>query len=120
MSRVDIVEYAGKEIVRADLSSAGVEEAVTVMQEATGVIKTKARKSVLFLTNVRDVSYSRETVSGIKDFSMSNNPYIKATAVIGVDAVKQAILSTVRFITLHEIKTFDTEEEAKDWLTQLQ
>jgi hypothetical protein len=119
MSRVDVVEYDGKEIVKADLSSAGVEEAVTVFQEASDVIKTKARKSVLFLADVADVSYTRETVSGIKNFSMSNNPYIKATAVVGMDAVKQAILSTVRFLSLHEIKSFDTEIEAKDWLAQL-
>lgn len=120
MSRVDVVEYGGKEIIKADLSSAGVNEAVSVMRSASEVIKTKPRKSVLFLADVSDVSYSRETVSGIKDFSISNNPYIKATAVVGIDGVKQAILSTLRFISLHEIKTFDTENEAKDWLSKVQ
>ncbi len=120
MSRVDIVENAGKKIVKADLSTLNVEEAVLVMQEATDVIKTLPRGSVLFLTDVKDVSYSKETVSGIKHFSMNNSPYIKATAVVGMDAIKQAILNTVRFLTLHEIKTFDSEDAAKDWLTQLQ
>jgi len=120
MSRVDIVEYKGKEIVKADLSSLSVDEAVAIMQEATGIIKTKPRNSVLFLTDVHGVSYSRETVSGIKQFSLTNSPFIKATAVVGMDTVKQAILSTVRFLTLHEIKTFASEQDAKDWLTQLQ
>jgi hypothetical protein len=119
MSRVDIVEFDGKEIVKADLSSAGVDEAVTVMQQATDVIKTKPRRSVLFLADVGEVSYTRETVSGIKDFSICNNPYIKATAVVGMDALKQAILSTLRFLSLHEIKTFDTEMEAKAWLAHV-
>ena len=88
MSRVDIVEHEGKEIVKADLSNLGVEEAVSVMQEATEVIKTKPRNSVLFLTDVHGVSYSRETVSGIKEFSISNSLFIKATAVVGMDVLK--------------------------------
>jgi hypothetical protein len=50
---------------------------------------------------------------------LSNSPFIKATAVVGMDAVKQAILNTVRFLTLHEIKTFDSEQDAKDWLTHV-
>lgn len=120
MTRVEIVEFAGREIVKADLSSLSVEEAVAVMQEATNVIKTKPRNTVLFLTDVHGVSYSRETVAGIKEFSISNSPFIKATAVVGMDTVKQAILSTVRFLTLHEIKTFNDEQEAKDWLTHIQ
>jgi hypothetical protein len=89
------------------------------MLEATDVIKTKPRNSVLFLTDVHGVSYSKETVSGIKEFSISTSPFIKATAVVGMDTVKQAILSTVRFLTLHEIKTFDDEQEAKVWLSQI-
>jgi hypothetical protein len=120
MSRVDIVEYAGKEIVKADLSSLGEGEAVKIMQEAVDVVITLPKNSVLFLIDVQDVSYSRETVVGIKHFSMTTSPYIKATAVIGMDGLKQAILNTVRFLTLHEIKTFDSEQDAKDWLTQLQ
>jgi hypothetical protein len=119
MSRVDIVEYEGKEIIKADLSSLSVDDAVSVMKEATELIKTKPRNSVLFITDVHGVSYSRETVSGIKEFSMANSPFIKATAVVGMDTVKQAILNTVRFLTLHEIKTFDSEQDAKDWLTQV-
>jgi hypothetical protein len=119
MSRVDVLEYEGKEIIKADLSSLNVDDALSIMREATGIINTKLRNSVLFLIDVYAVSYSRETVSEIKQFSMTNSPFIKATAVIGMDAVKQAILNTVRFLSLHEIKIFDSEQDAKDWLTKV-
>jgi len=119
VTRVFVEQYTSKEIVNVDVSGCNPEDCIQVLNEATRLIKEKPRNSVLILANVQDTHYTKETVLAVKNFAMSNTPYVKGSAVLGIDGAKQAILATVRFLTLHEIKSFDTREEAKDWLVSL-
>jgi hypothetical protein len=119
VSRVRISEHKGKNLIEVDLSECGPQEAIPYIREAMALIKMQTRNSVLLLTNVNDAEYDMEVVKAIKDYVISNSPYVKASAVVGIDGIKQAILATVRFLTLHEIKVHETVEEARDWLVSI-
>ncbi len=116
MSRVGIIEHKGKKILEVDLSKCNPQETICVINEATGLIKTQPRNSVLLITDVTDAVQNKDSVAAIKDFVLSNVPYVRASAVVGVDESKQPVLATVRFLTLHEIKQAMNHEEARDYL----
>jgi hypothetical protein len=116
VSRVGSRDYSGKMLIEVNLSSCTEDEAIATIKEATTLIKSQARNSVLLFTDVSNTGYNKKVVDAIKDFAVSNTPYVKASAVVGIDEPKKPILATIRFLTLHEIKSFETIQEAKDWL----
>lgn len=118
MSRVSIVEYKGKSLIEVDISGCNPEAAISIIKDATALIKTHTRNSVLLLTNVTEAVQNKDSVTAIKDFAVSNVPYVRASVVIGVDESKQPVLATVRFLTLHEIKQAASLEEAREYLIQ--
>lgn len=119
MSRVGIEDYNGKSLINVDLTECVPEESIRYLREAIELVKGQSRNSVLLLTNVSNTVYDMSIVPVVKDYVVSNTPYIRASAVVGVDGIKKAIFSTLRFLTLHEINQFDTVQEAKDWLSQI-
>ena len=55
----------------------------------------------------------------MKDFAAKNSPYIKGSAVVGVEGIQMVLLQTVIFATRREIKVFSSLDAAKDWLVSL-
>jgi hypothetical protein len=76
------------------------------------------RKGVLLLTDVTNAVYSRESTSAIKDFASKNTPFIKASAVVGVDGLRGLVLRAINTMTGRDIKVCKNRFEALDWLAQ--
>ncbi len=118
MSRMKTVDLAGKTFMEMDLSNCGPEVSIPTILEAMALIKSQPRNSVILLSNVTGTIQTKEVVDLLKDFAVSNTPYVKASAVLGIDAAKKPILTTIQFLTLHEIKPFESETEAREWLNK--
>lgn len=116
MSRVTVANLGGKTLVELDLSGCVPDVSIPAIKDAMSIIKTFPRNSVLLLTNVTEAVQTKDVVNCIKDFAVSNTPYVKASAVLGIDAEKKPVLATVQFLTLHEIRSFSDEADAREWL----
>jgi hypothetical protein len=119
MNRVDLVTHKNKKIVRINLSKCQPEETLLALPEAKRIIAGIAPKSGLVLTDVTDAVYNQSVAEAIKDFVRSNQPYVKASAVVGAEGVRLVLLTTVILLTRREIKTFSNQEQAKEWLSGL-
>ena len=117
MDRVSFVKHKNKDILLVDISDIrNVNESIETLQNGTRLIKTQAPKSVLLLTNVSGTHYDTDGADAIKIYSKENTPFIKASAVVGVNGLKRLIFNTVVKITGRNITPFDDVEAAKDWL----
>jgi hypothetical protein len=116
MGSTQMISYKGKEIFIADLSKSSAEEAKRVFDEAIAKITKMPQKSVLLITDSTDAVYNQETSTVTKHFSSSISAHVKASAVVGADSMKKIMISTLRLLTKRDIKTFDTRQEAMDWL----
>jgi hypothetical protein len=112
----EIINHCNKDIVIVDLSNACCEEIISRLQHAQQEIAKLPPKSVLILTNAANTVYNTQTSNAIKEFTARNSPYVKASAVIGADGLRGVLLKTVAMLTKREIKPFDTQLEAMDWL----
>jgi len=117
MNYVNVVTHNGKEIVHINLADCPTEEVGAVLQAAHTVIKKYPPKSALVFTDVTNATYTREIGNAMKDFTRDNTPYMKASAVKGAEGIRLVLLQTVALMTRREMKTFDNEKAAKDWLT---
>jgi hypothetical protein len=116
MSRVQIVPHKSKQIVYLDFTGCKVADLLPIIEEAKRVIASQPKESALILTNVTDTEISKDTSALMKDFTTHNKPYVKASAVIGVEGLKKIIYNAVQAVSGRHISSFSTLEQAKDWL----
>jgi len=119
MGSTQIVSYKGKEIFITDVSKCQPEESSQVFEEAIQKITKLPLKSVLLITDSTDAVYNSESSATTKHFSSSISAHVKGSAVVGADSMKKIMISTLRLLTKRDIKTFDTREQAMDWLVNL-
>ncbi len=116
MARITFVEYKGQRIMELDISRCEPEETVKSFNEAHQIIATNPPKSVLLMTIASKAVISKNAMEAVKNFAVANTPYIKGSAVVGVDSTLRIFMMTVQFMTLHPIKLFGTREEAMEYL----
>lgn len=118
MKRVQFIEHKGKKILHLDFSNCKVAELEATIEEAKQVISGQPPNSLLILTDVTDTEMSRESSRLIKDFTAHNKPYVTTSAVVGVAGLKKIVYDAVIRFSGRQIATFDTVEQAKDWLAE--
>ncbi|MHC1783145.1 MAG: hypothetical protein AB9891_10400 [Anaerolineaceae bacterium] len=117
MSYVTVEKHNDKDIVHINLADCPTNEVPATLQAAHTIIKKFPLKSVLVYTDVTNAAYTKEIANAMKDFTRDNTPYVKASAVRGAEGIRMVLLQTVALMTRREMKTFDDEKTAKDWLT---
>jgi hypothetical protein len=119
MGSCTIVNHQGKDVVIVDVSHCTPEESRAVYADAINKITKMPPKSVLVITDSTGAVYNSESSETTKNYSASISPHVKASAVVGADNMKKIMISTLRMVTKRDIKTFDTREQALDWLVGL-
>ncbi len=116
MATCTIVEFKDLEIVYTDVSHSSVEDTIDIMDVNHDIIRTKPLNSVLSLVNVSQVSVNGPLLAKLRQNVKRNNPYVLATAVIGLNAFTKVMLDTLIAFTGRKIVALDSYEEARLWL----
>jgi len=103
----------------ADFSHTKPEEQLLAFPEIQKQISAMPAKSVLLLTDVTGAVYNSASARAIKEWSSKNTPFIKASAVVGATGFLATILAGIRLFTGRDIRSFDTRNEAMDWLVSV-
>jgi hypothetical protein len=119
MASIRWEEHKGKKILYMDFAYSKYSEILQAIQEATEIIEKEPAFSILGLVDVRQSPFNREVATGLKDFASHNKPYMKVSAVVGVEGIKMVIFNAVlKFTGRKNLVLKDTIEEAKDWLVE--
>ncbi len=119
MKPLELIKYQGKSIAVLDLTHSTAEERMEYYKKTKPVIAKFPEKSLLIVTNVTDIRFTPESVAAIKDFVIGNSPYVKASAVVGADGLRDLIRVAVERSAGRSLRPFDTCQEAYDWLVGL-
>ena len=117
MKPCEVVTYHGKLIIIVDISNTTPEEAIAYFPHAQKIIAQFPPQSALILTDVINASYTKESVAALKEFAAANTPYVKASATVGSEGLREILLHTVERYTKRKIYACTTRDEALDWLT---
>jgi hypothetical protein len=120
MDRIYFMVHKGKKILIEDFSSLkpGKEFLDTLVQAET-TIAAQAEKSVLAVLDATNTTYNSEVLSAMKRFTQVNTPFIKASCVVGISGLLSVGLSAVSKASGRSFNTFNTREEALDYLADL-
>ena len=117
MERTRFIEHQGHRILLLDY--AGVrdpDEALRSIRESMDVVARQPPGSLLVMTVVRDARYNAAVLQGMKELAAHNAPYVKASAVVGMSGLHRIAYQAVILFSKRNIKVFDQEADALDWL----
>jgi hypothetical protein len=117
MERTRFIEHQGTRILLLDY--AGVRdpaEALREIEHSRAVVASQPPGSLLVMTLVRDARYNASVLQGMKDLAAHNAPYVKASAVVGMSGLHRIAYQAVILFSKRNIKVFDQESDALDWL----
>jgi hypothetical protein len=108
--------YKDKQIIHISFKGmSSLDDICDLIERSKLLIHSQPAKSVYSVTDITDMHVSPQIKDMFLDFIKSNKPYMKASAVIGVTGLKQFIFNTITKLTGRDIKSFDSEQQAKDW-----
>jgi len=117
MPRAQIIDFQGAKIFYMDFTNlSSAEEVSKLMEECKSFIRSQPLASVTALTNIEGMHFNNQIKDLFSDFVKNNKPYIKNSAVVGVDGLKQIVYNGVMKLTGRNVKAFSTLSIAKSWL----
>lgn len=118
MNHVNSIPHKGISIIYSDLSNLDNDSAKIAMQSAMNIITKMPLKSVYSLVNLQGIEYTRELMAEIKATGTTNTPYVKATAICGLNPMASFLANSVIKMTKRNAKLFRNPDEGKAWLYQ--
>jgi hypothetical protein len=114
------IEYNGKNILYQDFSNnffneKAVAEELSQVQE---IVMSQPENSVLVISNFSNTELTASLMPILNESSSKTKAYVRKTAVLGVSGIKRALGDLLSRITGQELMYFNSEAEAKEWLTK--
>lgn len=118
MAGANFIDFEGKRILSIDIANAELEDIVRISKEVKLLIAKEPPKSVLTLTNVKGIRVHFGTIKVLKDLVLSNKPYVKAGALIGLSSLQTIELDIIMKFSGRSFPTFCGFKEAAEWLVK--
>jgi hypothetical protein len=119
--RVNWITHKGKQILYIDYTGLKTPKDTDIILktiEAAKKIVENSQENLLFLSNATDASTNIEVMNELKQFAAycKQKDIVKKECIIGIAGLKKVLLNAVNTFAKSSLKTFETLEEAKDWL----
>jgi hypothetical protein len=116
-SRCGFVDHRGARLLIVDVSGVReAEEILAMIAHTESLIQAEARGSVRVVMVVRGFTFDRRSAAAIKGIFARAQPWIRASALVGVAGLQKVLLQVLNQVARRERGLFDTLDAAKDWL----
>jgi hypothetical protein len=114
-ARVRTIEHG---IVLQDFSKIDdLATALATVAEARTFMKSRAQDhTTLVLSDFSEMFFNQSVTDAIRKLAGDHEPYVRASAVVGLTSIMRIILRAVVALTGRDIRMFERREEAIAWL----
>ena len=113
------IQHKGKRILYMDIAVQTTEELIDITERIKPIVEKEPPYSIFCLCSVKGTKFNTEITQILKEFTKHNEPYIKITALIGVEGLKKIIYDAVLLFTKRKnLILKNSKEEALDWLAE--
>ena len=117
MRGVTFITHKGTKIAYQDWSYAKPDEILALIEKAKELVVLQPKNSVLSLINVKGAGFNLAVSNAVREFAKFNTPYVKYTAIYGVEGLQEVIFrGIITFTGRKNIALVKTLEEGKDLL----
>ena len=117
MAGHSVITYKGKEISYIDYRGMKLEEIIKLIDEMEKRA-LQENKRRLQLTNLEGVFAVPEFMNRVKEAGKKTRHLTIKSAVVGVSGTKRLLVNTYNLFTGANMKAFDDEASAKEWLVE--
>jgi hypothetical protein len=119
MERTRFIEHRGKKVLLLDYTGLRhPAETIGEIDKSKRFVSKHPPKSLRVLTDTTDAHYDSAVVQALKELAAHDEPYVFASAVVGVVGLKKVVLTGVNMFSKRKIVMFDTRDQALDWLVE--
>jgi hypothetical protein len=118
--RARFIMHNGKRIYLIDGEGLGPEAVIALCDQVEADVRSQPQGSVLTITNVKGVPMDHRLTDRLRRVAEGNRPYVKAAAITGLSPVQRFVVTTVKILARREFHLFDTVDQAKDFLAELE
>jgi hypothetical protein len=116
MERVVFLTFHNQRVLLADCSDCSPEELVAVIDAVPKQVTREPQGSLLVLADFSRSRFTKETVEHLKLAAVFDRPHIKKAAWVLTQNLPKALYESVLTFSGREIPTFETREEALEYL----
>ena len=116
--RIHFIEHKGKQVLVLDYSHATAQQMLLLLEHVRITVAQHGRESVLALADFTGTQLDRTVATRIKEVLTMDRPFVKKSAWIGTEAIPHALMENFQSFSRREITTFQTKEEALEWLVE--
>jgi hypothetical protein len=110
--------YKGKKFFYARYDKLSIEQIRTEIADVEKIIVAQPLDSVLLLIDTAGTIISPEALNLLKNIAVKGKKFTRKTAVLGVTGARRTMLEIVVKFSGLPVSSFETEQQAKDWLVQ--
>ncbi len=115
------IKYQQIDIIYVDFSNIRSQEKIyEAMDYAGNYIRRQLPRSLYILTNITGMYFNTDIFNRISAYAKQNAPYVKASAVVGMNGLMQIFYNNFSRVSGREVKAFYSDTEAKEYLLSKQ
>jgi hypothetical protein len=121
MKEISTSSFKGKTIYVMDVSHFRIQnraEFKRIVEHAKTVIQAQPLKSILIITDITDTNFDMDIVETFKEYAKHNNPFIKASALVGLSGMQKVIFFAVKTFTGRDFYLAKDFADAQEWLVR--
>lgn len=116
MDRIVFLTFRNHQVLLADCSNCSPEELAAVIDDVPKHVTREPLGSVLLLADFSRSVFNKETVEHLKLAAVFDRPHLKKSAWVLTQNLPTTLYESVRTFSGREIPTFETREEALEYL----
>jgi len=116
--RLGFIKHKGQAIFLIDFSHCKGKEILLLLDQVRADVARNAPGSVLTLADFSGAQVDKAVATKIKEVLVLDRPYVKKSAWVGTDSLPHVFYENFKSFSQREIPTFETREEAMDWLVK--
>jgi len=116
--RLRFIKHEGQAIFLIDFSHCKGKEMLLLLDQVRAHIARHAPGSVLTLADFSGAHVDKAVATKIKEVLVLDRPYVKKSAWVGTDSLPHVFYENFKNFSQREFPTFETREEAMDWLVK--
>jgi hypothetical protein len=116
--RLRFVKYKGQAIFLIDFSHCKGKEMLLLLDQVRADVARHAPGSVLTLADFTSSQVDKAVATKIKEVLVLDRPYVKKSAWVGTESLPHVFYENFKRFSQRDIPTFETREEAMDWLVK--
>lgn len=110
--------YKGISILYNDMSEARPSDVIDLCMQSREALKGYAPHTAYVLVNVKNIRFNSQVIQIIKETTKINSPFVKTTAVYGLEGFTFTLVKMVAKFSGREMRPVETLEEGKEWLLE--